>query len=242
MDFVLKISHVDSVGVRDQAFPLTGVFVEFGQLTEAEVAGGAPVRPLSSVRPQVDRQVALLRKAVAAVRARERLLARVAADVPHQRGPPAEALPAGVASVRPLARVDPHVHPEVALQREALPADAAAERRLPVDSEVVHQAFFVLQLHTTHATVLQMSRRVCEKVTRPLKGFATNFAAEHRRKLSVQQISRVSHLFSRTMTFAFCRLLWSPRSCSVFAVLFTVLCDIVLGEELFIATCCCIGC
>ena len=143
-------------GVRNQAFPLTGMFVEFGQLTEAEVAGGAPVRPLAGVRPQVDRQVALLRKAVAAVCARERLLARVAADVAHQRRPPAEALATGIASVRPFARVDPHVHPEVALQREALTADAAAERSLPVNSEVMRQVFHAPQMPTTHATVSQV--------------------------------------------------------------------------------------
>jgi len=88
---------------RDQASPLARVLVKAGQLAEAAVADGAPVRPLAGVRPQVNREIPLLCEAVAAVRAGERLLPRVAADVPHQRRPPAEALATDGAAVRPLA-------------------------------------------------------------------------------------------------------------------------------------------
>lgn len=116
-----------SNGRTDQAFLLTRVFIEAGQLTEAAGAHGAPVRPLSCVCPQVDRQVALLREAVAAVHAGERLLAHVAAHVAHQRRPPAKVLAADAAAVWPFARVDLHVDAEVPPQREALPTDAAAE-------------------------------------------------------------------------------------------------------------------
>lgn len=166
--------------------PLTGVFVEAGQLAEAPVAGGAPVRPLARVRPQVHRQVSLLHEGAAAVRAGERLLARVAADVPHQRRPPAEALPADGAAERPLARVDAHVRPQVPPQREALTADAAAERRLSVDSEVKLQVVAALQMFPTHAAVPHMSRTVSEKVTLPGEGLAAHFTAEHPGKLPGQ--------------------------------------------------------
>lgn len=108
------------------------------------------------MRAQVHRQVSLLHEAAAAVRAAERLLARVAADVAHQRRPPAEALAADGAAVRPLARVDPHVCPQVPAQREALPTDAAAERRLPVNPEVELQGLCVLQMFPTQAAVFQM--------------------------------------------------------------------------------------
>lgn len=118
------------------ASPLTGVFGEAGQLVEAPVAGGAPVRPLAGVDAQVHRQVALLHETAAAVRAGERLLARVAADVALQRGAPAEALPADGATVRSLSGVDPHVGAQVPMLREALAAHAAAECRLPVDAQV----------------------------------------------------------------------------------------------------------
>lgn len=166
------------------ASPLTGVFVEAGQLAEAPVADGAPVRPLAGVRPQVHRQVALLHEAAAAVRAGERLLARVAADVSHQRRPPAEALAAERAAVRPLARVDPHVRPEVPPQGEALAADAAAERGFSVNSEVELQVLRVLQVFPAQAAVSQMCRRVSEQITNPLEGLAADFTAEHRRRLA----------------------------------------------------------
>lgn len=165
---------------RGQAFPLTGVSGEAGHLAEAPVADGAPVRPLSGVRPQVHRQVALLHEGPAAVRAGERLLARVAADVPHQRRPPAEALPADAAAVRPLARVDPHVRPQIPLQGEGLTADAAAEQRLSVNAQVELQALAVLQMFPTHTTVPQVCRRVREQETPPLEGLAAHFAGEHR--------------------------------------------------------------
>lgn len=138
------------------------MFVEAGQLAEASVADGAPVWPLAGVSPQVHRQVALLHKAAATVCAVERLLARVAADVPHQRRPPAEALAADGAAVRPLARVDPHVRPQVPPQGEALPADAAAKRRFSVNSEVKLQVLGVLQMFPAQAAVSQMCRSVSE--------------------------------------------------------------------------------
>lgn len=163
-----------------QVSPLTGVFVEAGQLAETPVAGGAPVRPLASVRPQVHRQVSLLHEGAAAVRAGERLLARVAADVPHQRRPPAEALPADGAAERPLARVDPHVCPQVPPQREALTADTAAERRFSVNSEMKLQVLVVFQMFPTHAAVSQMCRSVSDKMTLLLEGLATDFTTKHR--------------------------------------------------------------
>lgn len=163
--------------------PLTGVFVEAGQLAEAAVADGAPVRPLAGVRPQVHRQVALLHEAAAAVRAGERLLARMAADVPHQRRPPAEALSADGAAVRPLARVDPHVRPQVPPQGETLTANAAAEQRFSVKSEVKPRVLGTLQMFPAHAAVSQMCQSVSEQVTPPLEGLAANFTTKHRWKL-----------------------------------------------------------
>lgn len=160
------------------------MFVEAGQLAEPAAAEGAAVRPLAGVRAQMDRQVALLREAVAAVHAGERLLARVAAHVPHQRRPPAEALAADGAAEWPLARVDPHVDAEVPSQGEGLPADAAAEQRLSVDFQVKLQAFCGLQLLPAHAAASQMGCRVGEQDTHLVKGITTNFAAEHKRKLS----------------------------------------------------------
>lgn len=162
------------------------MFVEAGQLAEAPVAGGAPVRSLARVRPQVHRQVSLLHEGAAAVRAGERLLACVAAYVPHQRRPPAEALPADGAAERPLARVDPHVRPQVPPQREALTADAAAERRFSVDSEVKLQVLAVFQMFPTHAAVSQMCRAVSEKMTLPVERLAAHFTTEHRWKLMGQ--------------------------------------------------------
>lgn len=183
--FTLKQSESWSCfgAVSIQASPLTGVFVEAGQLTEAPVAGGAQVRFLSGVRPQVHRQVAFLHEAVAAVRADERLLARVAADVSHQRRPPAEAFPADGAAERSLARVDPHVRPQVPPQREALTAHATAEQRLSVDSEVKLQVLAWLQMFPTQAAVSQMCRRVREQEADPVEGLATNFTGEQRCRL-----------------------------------------------------------
>lgn len=168
--------------------PLTGVFVEAGQLAEAPVAGGAPVGPLARVGPQVHREVSLLHEGAAAVRAGERFLTCVAADVPHQRRPPAEALPADGAAERPLSRVDPHVRPQVPPQGEALPADAAAERRLSVNSQVKLQVVSVLQVFPTHAAVSRMCRGVGQKRTLPLEGLPAHFTSEPRWKL-VRQIS-----------------------------------------------------
>lgn len=145
---------------RGHTSPLTGVFVVAGQLAEASVAGGAPVWPLSGVHPQVHCQVALLHKAVPAERAGERLLARVAADVPNQSRPPPEALATDGAAVRPLARVDPHVRPQVPPQRESLAANAAAEQRLSVTSEVELEVLGVLQVFPTETAVSQMCRSV----------------------------------------------------------------------------------
>lgn len=132
------------------------MFVEGGQLTEASVTVGAPVRPLASVRAQVHSQVPFLHEAAAAVRAAEWLLTCVATDVPHQRCPPAEALVADGAGVRPLAGVDPHMSPQVPTQRETLAALTAAERRLPVNLEVKLQGLCGLQMFPTQAAVFQM--------------------------------------------------------------------------------------
>lgn len=161
-----------------RAPPLTGMLVEAGELAEAPVAGGAPVRPLARVRPQVHRQVSLLHEGAAAVRAGERLLARVAAHVPHQRRPPAEALPADAAAERPLARVDAHVRPQVPAQREALTADAAAERRLSVDPEVKLQVLAASQMFPAHAAVSRVCSAVREQVTLAVKGLAAHSTAE----------------------------------------------------------------
>lgn len=198
------------LAVRGPASPLTRVFVEAGQLTEAPVAGGAPVRLLASVCPQVHRQVALLHEAAPAVRAAERLLARVAADVAHQRGPPAEALAADGAAVRPLARVDPHVRPQVPAQGEALTADVAAERRFSVDAEVELQALRQLQMFPAQAAVPHMCRGVREEVTDPLEGLATNLTAERGGWRLLRQIGAAPHARARSLCFL--RLLRPPQS------------------------------
>lgn len=166
-----------------EASPLTGMFVEAGQLAEASVAGGAAVRLLSSVRPQVHCQVSFLHEAAAAVRAAERLLARVAADMPHQRRPPAEALPADAAAERTLARVDPHVRPQVPPQGEGLSADAAAERRLSVSSQVKLQVLRRLQVFSAHAAVSHMCGSVTQQVIPLQEGVAADFTDERRRTL-----------------------------------------------------------
>jgi len=174
-----------AAGVR----PLdTGVRLQCAGVRPLDTGGVRPqcagVRPLDTggvrpqcagVRPQVHRQVALLHEAAAAVRAGERLLARVAADVPHQRGSPAEALSADGAAVRPLAGVDPHVRPQVPPQGEAPPADAAAERRLLVAPEATPR---VLRLFAPQAAGSRGRGGVRQQEAPRRERLAANPAAE----------------------------------------------------------------